>query len=512
MFDKITAKFNLIIVVLLFIFSAGVFNCVFPQHIIFPKAFGIAIDDLGWNQGSSLGDEGGPWRAGVKRQMGVKEYEPIVEIGKALGIRFQGLFVLSEMDRLNICAKYPTITKQGSNFNNSANIKQEQIDVMNYVIENAANLEFGLHGVGHEHFTNGVRTRAEWYDLEHNKPWPEQDSRDHLKAFSEIMAQYGLTKENGQSFPESYVPCAYGYYWNPNGSLSTGKLMNEYGVKYANTWFEQIPESNPPVEFGGGFDHGILVINRYNYGNQWYELASLPKRPLEEYKTDIIETHWPNWLAQDYFLQDELNKKWIEYFSNIQKSKTHYLAKNTEQLYSQWLYKKYTKVKEEKGKLYIDNSNMPEVVYQNDLLGNMVLKIQLKENQHVSKAEISGKPISAYYEDAGFGFIYLDKLDRKEYVLTYEIGEKSLPVYINNTGTYNIYTVSNSNKNLTFEIKMYGTQPVRIHCPEPANIKSGNHMLKIISNEYDKDNGILVLKLNGHNIQGEKGNILIDFK
>lgn len=512
MFCKITTKFSKAFFVLLFILSAISSNYVLPQQVIFPKAFGVAIDDLGWNQGGSLGDEGGPWRAGVKREMGVKEYQPIVDIGKALGIRFQGLFVLSEMDRLNICARYPTTTRQGSNFNNAANIKQEQIDVMNYVIENAANLEFGLHGVGHEHFTNGVRTRAEWYDLENDKPWPEQDTRDHLKAFTEIMAQYGLTEENGHSFPESFVPCAYGYYWNPKGELSTGKLMNEFGVKYANTLFEQIQECNPPIKFGGGFDHGVLVINRYNYGNQWFELASLPKRPLHEYETDIIETHWTNWIAQDHFLQDELNKKWIEYFSSIQKSKTHYLAKNTEQLFSQWLYKKYTKVKEGKGKLSIDNRNMPEVVYENDLLGNMVLKVELKENQHVSKAEINGRQISAYYEDAGFGFIYLDKLEKKEYELIFEITEKSLPVYVNNTGSYNIYAVNNIGNNLTFTIKMYGTQPVRIKCPEPANIKSENPGLKIISSDYDIANGILELKVYGHNIQGEKGSISIDFK
>lgn len=512
MFRKISAALAHALIILTFFLSAGISDSIYSQQIIFPKAFGIAIDDLGWNQGSSLGEEGGPWRAGVKREMGVKEYAPIVEIGKALGIRFQGLFILSEMDRENICAKYPTATKQGAAFDNSANIEQEQIDVMNFVVENAAHLEFGLHGVGHEHFENGLRTRAEWYDLENDKPWPGHDTRDHLKAFMEIMAQYGLTDENGQSFPESFVPCAYGYYWNPEGELSTGKLMNEAGVKYANTDFKYIPESAPPVDFGGGFDHGLLVINRYNYGNEWFELASLPKRPYQEYETDIIETHWPNWLAQDYFLQDELNKKWIEYFSDIQKSEIYYLAKNTEQLYSQWLYKKYAKVKEESGKVLIDNSAMPDAAYEEDILGNMVLKIKLNENRHVSKAEINGAPISAYYEDAGYGFIYLNKLDKKEYELVYETGASSLPVYINNTGTYNIYSVNISDDNISFELEMYGMQTVRVKCSEPAEIVSDNPKLKIISSAYNSGDGFLLLEISGHNIQGEKGNISINFK
>lgn len=486
-------------------------NNIYSQKIIFPRPFAIAIDDLGWMEGSSLGNEGGPWRLGVDRRMGVKDYVPIVEIGKALGVRFQGLFILSELDRLNICAKYPTITQDGVNFDNSKNISNEQLDVMNYVIENAAYLEFGLHGVGHEHFENGVRTRAEWYDIQNDKPWPEQDSRDHLEAFKEIMAQYGLTKEKGHSFPESFVPCAYGYYWNPNGNYSTGKIMNEYGVKYVNTLFNEISECNPPIEFGGGFDQGVLVINRENYGNEWYRLAALPSAPLETYKTDIIETHWPNWLAQDHFLQDELNQKWIDYLKSIQKSKTHYLAKNTEQFYSQWLYKKFANVSITEGKIIIDNTNMPQVVYDEDLLGNLVIKVDLEDNQHVSKAELNGKPISAYNEDEGFGFIYLNKLGKDKYELTYEIGEETMPIYINNTGTYNIYDVNITDKNLDFDIKMYGTQIVKIKSPEPNVVKSDNPNLKILSSDYDKKDKTLLLKIWGRDIQGETGHISIEF-
>lgn len=78
--------------------------------------------------------------------------------------------------------------------------------------------------------------------MENDKPWPEQDSREHVKAFKAITAQYGWTPEGGHSFPESFVPCAYAYYWNPSGDFSTGKLLRENGVKYANTDFNWIKE------------------------------------------------------------------------------------------------------------------------------------------------------------------------------------------------------------------------------------------------------------------------------
>ena len=185
------------------------------KRIQFPKVFAVAINDMGWNNGGALAYTKGHWRVGFRRNFAVLDYYPIIEVGKAVGVRFQGFFILCEMDRLNVCAKYPTTTQAGESFDNSANIEPSQFEVMNYVKDNSAYLEFGIHGVGHEHWIDGKRTRAEWYDLENNKSWTEQDSRDHIKCFKEVMAQYGWTKENGQSFSESFVPCACGYYWNP---------------------------------------------------------------------------------------------------------------------------------------------------------------------------------------------------------------------------------------------------------------------------------------------------------
>ena len=480
--------------------------------ILFPRAFAVAIDDLGWNEGSSLVHTGGPYRVGFRRNFEVRDYKPIVEIGQAVGVRFQGVFLLAEMDRMNICAKYPTTTQTGEKFNNSENIDVSQLETMHYIQENAANLEFGIHGVGHEHWINGEPTRAEWYDLENDKPWPEEDMRNHLKCFKEIMAQYRWTTENGQSFPESFVPCAYGYYWNPDGKYSTGKLMRESGVKYVNTLFDEISELNPPFEMGGGFDHGALVINRFNYGNDWYEAASLPKEPLENYETDIIETHWANWLATDDFLQSALNQKWIEYFKNIQAHPDHYLAKNTEQLFSQWLYKKYAIVSEkELGIVTIDNRKMPMEAYQPDFLGNLMLAIDLDEGQHVSSAKINGNPISAYFEDEGYGFIYLPPLERKKYKFEYKIGSSIIPIFVNNTGTYNVYKVWEDRKKLEFEIKMYGIQIVQIVCPQPKSVSSDNHYLKILSQNYEQQNQMFSLEIYGRDMQGERGKIRINF-
>ena len=478
--------------------------------IIFPRAFAFAVDDLGWNIGNDVGDidSQGPYRIGIDRKMDLNDYKPIVEVGKTVGVRIQSLFILAEMDRLNILRAHPSTTWEGKNWDNSKNVCQEQIDIMNYVKNNAAYLEFGLHGIGHEYWNeNNQRNRAEWYSIDDNKPREEDTMRVHIQCFKDIMAQYGLDEAHHQRFPESFVPCAYAYYWKPGSDYSTGKIMAENGVKYVNTLFECIEELNPPKgENGGGFDNGVIVVNRINYGNEWWKQSALPTVPLDKQKSDIIETHWSNWLDQDNFVQNQTTQKFIEYYQMVQKSKNRYCAKNTEQFHAQWLYKKYAKVTEkEKGVVEIDNTQMPYDAYKNDILGVMVLKIPLKNNEHISGAKINGKQIPAYFEQFGWGYLYLPVLKQEKYILKYKIGSDTMTNYVLNDGTYNVYSISKNKKNIIVDIEMYGTQTVKIKCNKPKKLNSNNPNLIILSWDYDINSNILQIKVKGVDIQGERG-------
>ena len=91
------------------------------SRIIFPRPFAFAVDDLGWNEGSdlSLTPGGGPHRAGVKRIFDLADYESMVAVGKAVGARIQCLFILSEFDRENVIAGFPTTTYQRDKWSNS---------------------------------------------------------------------------------------------------------------------------------------------------------------------------------------------------------------------------------------------------------------------------------------------------------------------------------------------------------------------------------------------------------
>jgi hypothetical protein len=484
------------------------------NRILFPRAFAFAVDDLGWNEGSDLSrtSQQGPHRAGVKRVFDLRDYQHMIDVAKAIGARVQCLFILSEMDRENILARFPTTTFQRERWNNSFRVNDDQKIIMNFVRDQSAYMEFGLHGTGHEYWAPGEnQKRAEWYNLTDKKPWPEESLREHIQCFKDIMAQYGFTKAHGHSFPESFVPCAYSYYWNPTGNYSLGKLLSEAGVKYANTDFSQIPELNPPRELNGGdFDFGTHVINRINYGNVWYELNSLPRTPVDEQATDIIESHWPNWLAQDDFLQPEVTASWIAYYKSVQRRPDRYIAKNTEQLHAQWLYNHFTKVHEVlPGTVMIDNTAMPEKAYQHQVLGNMVLKIKLNEGEHISSVSLGSNHLPAYFEDEGYAFLYLPVLERRKYELKYSVGNQKLPLHVFNDGTYNVYEIESAHESLRVELKIYGAQAIRIKCGKPKSVVSESRTLTIANFTYQRDELIVMVKAS--DMQGSRGNILVQF-
>jgi hypothetical protein len=481
---------------------------------LFQKPFQVAIDDLGWIQGSSLGDENGPWRAGVKRIIDLKDYQALIDIGKGAGTRMQGLFILSEFDRLGIIGNYPHMTYQQDKWDNSENIGPMQLQIMEFVKQNAAYLEFGYHGIGHEYWDeNGRRTRAEYYNTDENTARPKELMEMNIDVYENILAQYGLSRKDGHSFPEVFVPPAYGYFWNPDSDYSTGSIMAERGLKFVNTNFSYVSELNPPAEGSGGFDNGVLAIDRQNFGNPWYEYASLPRTPIGTYTTEMIETHFPNLLAQDDFLQAELNQKWIEFYAEVQRHGDHYVVKNTEQFYSQWLYRRYSKVNETQvGTVSIDNSLMPSVVYEREMLGNMVITVPLGENEHISAMSLNGQPVASYFEDEGYGFIYLPPLEPKEYVLRYSKGKTIPNGTIWNDGTYNVYSVKESRNRIEIDLEMYGTQTLKIKSLRAAkSVHSNNPRLKVLSFNFNPEDKMLHIEVSGHDIQGEDGTLSVEY-
>lgn len=485
------------------------------SSVFFPRPFAFTIDDLGWMSGHNSVQLGqpGPYRLGLNRTMDVGDYQGIVDIAKEVGVRVQGLFILAELDMNNVLASYPDTTWMGKEWNNRKHIRSGRIEpIIDFVLENPTYLEFGLHGLAHEYWKNKVMKRAEWYCITDEHPWPEQAMRDHIEAVRDILTQHGLDRQHGHSFPESFAPSAYSFHWNPAGSFSTGSLLKEQGARYANALFDYIPElDSPKGGSNGGFDHGLLAVNRINYGSPWDSLNALPTIPLKQQKSDIIESHWPNWLAEEGTKQEDVNKRWVDYYRDVQTSTDRYLAKNSEQFYSQWLYKQYTQVEQtESGKVVIDNRFMCEEAYSSGILANMVLKVRLPEGDHAASALLNGQPIACIFEEAGYTFFYLPKLEKNIYELIYTTGQELMKPCIFNDGTYNVYSFNKTGNGIKASIRLYGTQTITIlGVRRIGRITLSNSKIRLLKNNFDEPSKTLRLTLRAPDYQGETTQLVL---
>ncbi len=134
------------------------------SSIEFPRAFAFAIDDLGWNEGSDLARDtpGGPHRAGVKRTFDINDYRYIIEVGKAVGVEDP----VTLRSWRNGPGEY---TRQISHYNPHERqvgqltlwLTESQVAIMRYVRDEAASIEFGFHGTGHEYWAeDGIPRRG----------------------------------------------------------------------------------------------------------------------------------------------------------------------------------------------------------------------------------------------------------------------------------------------------------------------------------------------------------------
>ncbi len=458
-----------------------------------PKPMAIDIDDLGWKEGWDLHESGGPYRLGLPRGrvMTLPDYEVLVYISNAAGVRLKCLFIMSEFDRSNICARYPTTNEKGSDWDNSALVSDSDFAVMNYVKENAAHIEFGLHGVRHEFWDAQTRamSRAEWAD--NGKKRPYDVLWGHLECFKKLIDQYAL------DFPRSVRTAAANYYYNPNDPEDSGALMRAWGVKYAT-----LPPDREYVT-----DHGLMVLLRSG-GIAWDAPNSAPTTYP---KTEFMTSHWTNFVDPDPSRNHEAGDKWIAWFNKVKDDPDRYTAKNTAQLHAQFLYRKFAQISVAGNTVLIDNRQMPDWAYELDLLGNLVLKHKLQDGEHVSSASMNGGDIACYYEEGGYAYIVLPKLEKQKYTLTVTTGPSDMPTFVWNDGTYNVEEFQGGTNSAVVGLEMYGTQRVKVKLRfEPREVASSN--TDLVVKEWHYDAPFLTMTLRGRNIQGQRGAITIRSK
>jgi hypothetical protein len=157
------------------------------------------------------------------------------------------------------------------------------------------------------------------------------------------MEDYNIT-----GFPSSFVPTGFCYSWSSNPSQSTGAFMRSLGVQLCTnpfdiTTFDSVHSS--VRDRGGGFDHGLLVIDRGRYADRipYNAVAQLPSRlPLAT--EAIVGIHFVNMLAQEPPNNAAVVDSYAAYFEAAAAAPGRVLSRNSAELASQWLHRAYTEV------------------------------------------------------------------------------------------------------------------------------------------------------------------------
>jgi hypothetical protein len=488
-----------------------------------PYAIGQAVDDIGWREYDNRYRSIQNYQQLIRHDKPtLADYQTVVDIGQAAGTRLMTAWIVQDLDRNNVLAspRYNTpvarydMTEEGLAHRNQ--ISDKQLKIMDIVKRSDAFMEFGLHGVSHEHFRNGVVQRAEYAHIDEGAPghaqsWGWRDMNLKARCFRQILRQW-FTR-NQLAFPVSEVPPAHGYYYSKTDPHTTGALLAKYGVKYVNGGMNV----STRIYKGYVIDHGVMFINRA-YGTNWDWTGSTPWEgywndydapyyPSDNYAWD--ETHFPNmWGAKD---------KWVNYLLGINDSNDRFLARNSAEASWQFLYHHFGSITRTGNTYTIDVSKVDPQAYEYELIGPMVLKVYVGDGD-IPNVSLSGSAsVLATWRDT-FGYAYLvlgtngnpmGRLDPGTYEMTPSFGGPGMASYVDLTGaTYNVLAFDAGASDAEIKLEMYGTQTVRVKLPfAPTVVASSNPSLVI--KDWSYADGFLTMSVRGTDLTGQLGTITI---
>lgn len=473
--------------------------------LIIPESKMCAIDDMGWMEGGDRRSFGGPSRLITKRDPTIEDYQMVNEIAKTVGTRLLGLFVLSDFDQEKVCAKteynFPkqksNITEYGINWAPNYD-KTKCRQVMEYLYEVSANIEFGLHGVRHEHFFQDGYVNAEWANGQTGYSWGRENAEIHCKCFNEILRQYFPADKC--SFPQCFVPPSHAFSLDSNDA----EILHKYGVKYACSSCAARPTMKS-IQYSGVFKDGILFVDRTELKGV-NKKNNVPKSiPLNSW----IGTHFPNYWGKS-------TKRWVKFLENINKNYSTMLGKNSAENYSQWLYNHYCAYQITLNHIALNNLHMPKWAYQYRYLTGIWLKVHLHKNQHLTSVNIPGMKVAGYYEDQNDnGFVYLIDVDTDcgalknvFYEGSYLISDARLNgsyLWLEKE-TYSVLGIEEFKDSIKMRLRIYGKHIVRLICDKK--------ILKVIDsaeNQYDfkKEMFGISFSIQSRNMMGEEIDINI---
>lgn len=319
-----------------------------------PMPIQVVIDDVGWWSGKDGSEYQEPYRTGISRNHAPADYQAIVDLGKALGTRPQAAMVMGEWDKQNILRKVPHSTWMADSWDNSQLVGpwlEETADIIN---KNKDNFEITVHGLGHEWWTDGKFTRAEWAD-DDGVMRPKEILVQHLDAYAEIMHHNNLGE-----LPISFVPNAFRHSFGvtKGNDISLAQLLADRGFTYINTPFSSMFNSAAAQYGFFGVDSGIMTVDR---GADFLDWDVIDGYPEGEITGSTCGMHWPNMLHENPKRNSEVVARWVELLAPYNQKQETMLAKNSVEFQQQLAHNKLTKAKVAGNAIKLDFSDANNV-------------------------------------------------------------------------------------------------------------------------------------------------------
>jgi len=328
-----------------------------------PLPIQVVIDDVGWWSGKDGSSYQEPFRTGIDRNHVVADYQAIIDLGKALGIRPQAAMVMGEWDTQNILRKVPHSTWMGEKWDNSQWVGPWLEEASDLINANKEHFEITVHGLGHEWWDDGKFTRAEWADDE-GIMRPKEILEQHLDAYAEIMHQNNLGE-----LPKSFVPNAFRHSFGvtKGNDISLAELIKSRGFTYINTPFSSMFNREGAQYELFGVDSGVMTVDRGSDLLDWDVIGTKPEGVI---KGSTCGLHWPNLLHEDPERNSEIVEAWVALLAPYNGKQNTMLAKNSLIFQKQLAHYEATKmeVKEDEIKLdFTDLRNLGTVVTNDEL-------------------------------------------------------------------------------------------------------------------------------------------------
>jgi hypothetical protein len=323
-------------------------------EITIPMALQLVIEDVGWWDKSHPVGPNAPFRSGLKRRHHPSDYLALVHLAKQLNMRPLIAFVACEWDRTNLLKKIPSATWMGNDWDNRHNVGPWLDQAAQTLIDHRNLLEIGLHGVGHEYWDRGRRSRTEFHNTQ-GEMRPMANINAHLEAFARILEDNGLGPP-----PQAFVPPGLNHSFG-KGERGIQGILYKHGIRYVTTKLAKAKKIRQPQHPLMAWESGVLIIDRGTAPVPWYVIAAQPRFAFNR---PVLSLHWANLLDEETQCNLEVVQRWVDFIKSGLDPMQQMLAPDTATCWTQFAYHTLSQIRQTGDGIAVDLRHLRELPQQ----------------------------------------------------------------------------------------------------------------------------------------------------